>query len=191
MAYLVKLINTDHVAPSAADTNDNGDFSRDKFIQGKLALFESGTYNLKNVADGAQFDWGIAPMPAGPAGRVSVVNSVIAAGNAKTKHMDATVKVLKWLGSTEGASYVGKTGAALPAVTAAQQSYYDYWKKEDVDTAQFGDASGNATIEPPFGPKFLDANNAYNPIFKEIFAGRTPVDSGLKKAEDAANAASK
>ncbi|GAA4359934.1 ABC transporter substrate-binding protein [Angustibacter luteus] len=191
MAYLVKLINADHVAPSAADTNDNGDFSRDKFIQGKLALFESGTYNLKNVADGAQFDWGIAPMPAGPAGRVSVVNSVIAAGNAKTKHEDATVKVLKWLGSTEGASYVGKSGAALPAVTAAQQSYYDYWKKEDVDTAQFGEASGSATIEPPFGPKFLDANNAYNPIFKEIFAGRTPVDSGLKKAQDAANAASK
>ncbi|GAB3592803.1 sugar ABC transporter substrate-binding protein [Angustibacter peucedani] len=191
LGYLVKLINTDHVAPSAADTNDNGDFSRDKFLQGKLALFESGTYNLKNVADGADFDWGIAPMPAGPAGRVSVVNSVVAAGSAKSKHPQQTLEVLKWLGSKEGASFVGESGSALPAVTAAQQSYYDFWKKEQVDTAQFGEASGTDTIEAPFGPKFLDANNAYNPVFKEVFAGRTPVATGLKKAEDAANAAIK
>jgi len=189
--YLVDLINKDHVGPSAADTNDNGDFSRDKFLQGKLALFESGTYNLKNIVDGAKFDWGIAPMLKGPAGRVSVVNSVIAAGNAKSPHQGATIKVLKWLGSTAGASFVGQTGAALPAVTAAQQSYYDFWKAKQVDTTQFGQASGTATIEAPFGAKFLDANNAYNPIFKEIFAGRLPVTTGLQKAQDAANTASK
>jgi len=191
ISYVVDLINKEHVAPSAADTNDNGDFSRDKFLQGKMALFQSGTYNLKNVADGAKFDWAIAPMLKGPAGRVSVVNSVIAAGNAKTQHKDATVKVLKWLGSKEGASFVGQTGAALPAVTAAQQSYYDYWKGKKVDTTPFGESSGTTTIEAPFGAKFLDANNAYNPIFKEIFAGRLPVATGLQKAQDAANNASK
>lgn len=189
--YLVDLINKEHVAPSAADTNDNGDFSRDKFLQGKMAMFQSGTYNLKNVADGAKFDWGIAPMVQGPAGRVSVVNSIIAAGNAKTKNKDATVKVLKWLGSKEGASFVGQSGSALPAVTEAQQTFYDFWKKEQVDTTQFGEASGTDTIEPPFGPKFGDANNAYNPIFKEVFAGRTPVPAGLQKAQAAANAAIK
>ena len=191
VAYLVGLINKHHVAPSAADTNDNGDFGRDKFLQGKLALFQSGTYNLKNVADGAKFDWGIAPMLKGPAGRVSVVNSIIAAGNAKTQHKDATIKVLKWLGSKEGASFIGQTGAALPAVTAAQQSYYDFWKAKQVDTTQFGEASGTAIIEAPFGAKFLDANNAYNPIFKEIFAGRLAVNTGLQKAQAAANSASK
>ena len=189
--YLVDLINQSGVAPSAADTNDNGDFSRDKFLQGKMALFQSGTYNLKNVADGATFDWAIAPMLQGPAGRVSVVNSIIAAGNAETQNKAATVKVLKWLGSTEGASFVGRSGTALPAVTDAQQSYYDFWEKEKVDTTQFGEASGTDIIEPPFGPKFLDANNAYNPIFKEIFAGRTPVPAGLQKAQDAANNAIK
>lgn len=189
--YMVKLVNVDKVAPSAADTNDNGDFSRDKFLQGKLALFESGTYNLKNVADGARFPWGIAPMPEGPAGRVSVVNSIVAAGYAKSPRRDAALKVLRWLGSKEGAAFVGESGSALPAVTAAQQSYYDYWKKENVDTAQFGQASGTATIPAPFGPKFLDANNAFDPVFKEIFAGRTPVASELRKAQDAANAAIK
>jgi multiple sugar transport system substrate-binding protein len=189
--YLVDLINKHHVAPAASDTNDNGDFSRDKFIQGKMGLFESGTYNLKNIADGARFDWGIAPIPSGPAGRVSVVNSVVAAANAKTANKDATVKVLEWLGSKEGASYVGQSGAALPAVTEAQDAYYDFWKNEDVDLAQFGEASGTKTIPAPFGAKFGDANNAYVPIFKDIFAGRIPVESGLQKAQKAANDAIK
>jgi multiple sugar transport system substrate-binding protein len=189
--YITDLINKYHVAPSAADTNDNGDFSRDKFLQGKMALFQSGTYNLKNVSDGAKFDWAVAPLPEGPAGRVSVVNSVIAAGNAKTPRKEATLKVLKWLGSTEGASFVGSSGAALPAVTGAQKAYFDFWRKQGVDTSAFGEAGGTDTIAPPFGPKFGDAANAFAPTFKEIFAGREPVGSGLEKAQDAANKALK
>lgn len=57
--YLVDLINKYHVAPPAQDTNPNGDFARDAFLQGKIAVFQSGTYNLTNVAEGAEFDWGL------------------------------------------------------------------------------------------------------------------------------------
>ncbi|MGH8967671.1 MAG: extracellular solute-binding protein, partial [Actinomycetes bacterium] len=188
-SYLVKLINTDHVAPSAADTNDNPDFSRDQFLQGKMALFQSGTYNLKNVGDGATFEWGIAPLLAGPAGRVSVANGVIAAGNADSPRRDAILKVLRWLGSPEGASYVGAEGAGLPAVTAAQQEYYDYWEGQGVDTRFFGDAGGTATVPAPSGPKFEAASTAFNPILNEVFAGRTPVAEGMQQAQDAGNAA--
>lgn len=189
--YLVGLINTARVAPSAADTNSNGDFSRDQFLQGKMALFQSGTFNLKNVAEGATFEWGIAPMLAGPTGRVSVVNSVIAAGNAATPRRAATLEVLKWLASPEGAGFVGAEGAALPAVTSAQTAYYDYWKAKGVDTQYFGQAGGTATIAAPSGPKYGAADAVMEPIFNEIFAGRTPVGPGLQQAQDAANAAVK
>ncbi|WP_232662225.1 ABC transporter substrate-binding protein [Pseudonocardia sp. TRM90224] len=187
--YMVDLINTHHVAPSAADTNDNPDFSRDQFLQGKMALFQSGTYNLKNVADGATFEWGIAPMLAGPAGRVSVVNSVIAAGNADSPRRDAVLKVLRWLGSEQGASAVGAEGSALPAVTAAQKGYFDYWAGMGVDTRFFGADGGSASIPAPSGPKFGAGATAYEPIFKEMFAGRTPVAEALQKAQEAGNAA--
>src|SRR5699024_11475348 len=61
--YLSDLINVDHVAPSAADTNENGDFTRDLFTQGKLGLFQSGPYNLAAIAEGVDdsFEWAIAP----------------------------------------------------------------------------------------------------------------------------------
>ena len=115
-SYLVRLINDDHVAPPASDTNDNGDFSRNQFLAGKMALFQSGTYNLAAVADQASFRWGVAMLPAGPKGRVSVTNGIAAAGNSASPHPDAVRQVLAWMGSNEGNQYVGRHGSAIPAV---------------------------------------------------------------------------
>ncbi|WP_181781294.1 ABC transporter substrate-binding protein [Pseudonocardia pini] len=187
--YLVDLINTHHVAPPADDTNGNSDFARDAFLAGRLAIFQSGTYNLRNVADGASFEWGIAPMVAGPAGRVSVVNSVVAAGNAATPHPEAVARVLDWIGSEPGADPVGGRGAALPAVTGSQQKFFDYWRERGVETGYFGTLGGSATIDPPMGPRFGTGSRAFDPVLAEVFAGRTPVVPGLQQAQDAANAA--
>lgn len=189
--YIVDLINKHKVSPAASNTNDNGDFCRDQFLQGKIALFESGIYNLKNVSDGAKFEWGIAPIPAGPKGRVSVVNNVVVCGNAATKNKDATLALLKWMGSAEGASFIGKSGAALPAVKGAQQSYADFWKAEDVDPSQFAKQGQETSIAAPLGSNYGAAFTAWKPIFDEMFLGRTPVAEALKKAQDAANKAMK
>lgn len=186
--YIVDLINTHKVAPAASNTNANGDFARDQFLQGKIAIFQSGVYNLKNVADGAKFAWGIAPLPAGPAGPVSVVNTIVIAGNAKSKNPDAAKKVLRWLGS-DGAAYIGKAGAALPAVTAQQQSFTDFWKAKSVDPTQFAKQGELKTLPAPSGANYGAAFSAWKPIFDEIFLGRTPVAEGLAKAQDAANKA--
>jgi multiple sugar transport system substrate-binding protein len=116
LQYVVDLINRDHVAPPASDTNDNGDFSRNQFLAGRMAVLQSGTYNLAQIAEQAKFRWGVAMLPAGPAGRVSVTNGIVAAGNAATRHPGAVRAVLGWLGSAEGNAYVGRRGAAIPAV---------------------------------------------------------------------------
>lgn len=187
--YVVDLIDTAKVSPSAADTNDNGDFSRDQFTQGSLALFQSGTYNLKNVADGADFTWAIAPALTGPAGRVLVTNGIVAVGNAKSEHEEAVLKVLAWLASADGAAPIGAEGAAFPAVTAAQQGYLDYWKEQGVDVQPFLDAASGPTIEAPHGAKAQTGMLAAEPILQEVFAGRLAVPDGLRQAQDAANAA--
>ena len=189
--YIIDLINKYHVSPGAANSNDNGDFMRDQFIQGKIAMFQSGTYNLANVAQGASFPWAVAPMPAGQAGAVSVVNNIIAAGNAKTGNKDATNKVLQWLGSAEGAKFIGAEGAADPAVLGAQDAYSNYWNAKGVDVSQFAKAAQGKTIQAPVGTNYGAAVNAWKPIFNEMFLGRTPVAEGLKQAQDAANKAVK
>jgi multiple sugar transport system substrate-binding protein len=187
--YLVGLINDDHVAPPASDTNDNGDFSRNQFLAGRMALFQSGTYNLEPVARDARFRWGVAMMPAGPVGRVSVTNGIAAAGNSATKHPDAVRQVLAWMGSGEGNAYLGRRGAAIPAVLSAQRVYFDYWAAEGIDVKPFFSVLDGPRIPAPGGAGFAAGNTALQSHFDEMFLGRGDVAATLKRAQAAANAA--
>jgi multiple sugar transport system substrate-binding protein len=187
--YLVGLINTDHVAPPAADTNDNGDFSRNQFLAGRMALFQSGTYNLSAIAEAAPFRWGVTMLPTGPTGRVSVTNGIAAAGNAASPHPDAVRKVLAWMGSTRGDGFLGAGGAAIPAVIAAQPAYFDHWAARGVDVNPFFKVLDGTRIAAPAGPGFPAGYQALRPYFDEMFLGRRDVPASLADAQVAANAA--
>jgi len=189
LSYVVNLINTDHVAPPAADTNDNGDFSRNQFLAGRMAVFQSGTYNLAQIAEQAPFLWGVTMLPAGPAGRVSVTNGIVAAGNAASRHPEAVRAVLDWLGSSSGNEYVGRRGAAIPAVRPAQRVYFDYWAAKGVDVRPFFAVLEGPRIPAPGGAGFAAGYQAIKPYFDEMFLGRRPVAETLVVAQHAANTA--
>ena len=187
--YLVRLINVDRVSPPASDTNDNGDFSRNMFLQGRMALFQSGTYNLAAVADQAPFRWGVAMLPAGPKGRVSVTNGIAAAGNSASRHPEAVRQVLAWMASRRGNEYLGAHGAAIPAVLAAQPVYHDYWASRGVDVSPFFKVLNGPRIPAPGGAGFGAGFDAIKPYFDEMFLGRGGVADSLAAAQRAANAA--
>ena len=187
--YIVGLINTDRVAPPASDTNDNGDFSRNQFLSGRMATFQSGTYNLAQIADQATFRWGVAMLPTGPRGRVSVTNGIAAAGNPASHHPEAVREVLAWLGSREGNEYLGRRGSAIPAVLPAQQVYFDYWSAKGVDVTPFFRVLDGPRIAAPGGAGFATGYQAIKPYFDEMFLGRMPVDEALAAAQRAATIA--
>jgi multiple sugar transport system substrate-binding protein len=183
------LINTDHVAPPASDTNDNGDFSRNQFLQGRMALFQSGTYNLAAVANQAPFRWGVAMLPSGPKGRVSVTNGIAAAGNSATRHPDAVRQVLAWMGSRQGNEFLGAKGSAIPAVLAAQPVYGKFWSSRGVDVSPFFRVLRGPRIPAPGGAGFAAGFDALKPYFDEMFLGRSDVSPSLAEAQKAANSA--
>ncbi|MGO3886160.1 MAG: extracellular solute-binding protein [Mycetocola sp.] len=188
--YLVSAVNDAHVAPPASETNKDGDFSRDAFIDGKLALFQSGVYNLKTIADDADFTWGVAPMASGPQGRVSVTNGIVAAGNAQSEKQDQIKRVLSWMGSEEGNAFLGATGSAVPAVTAAESTFTSYWSSEDVDVKPFFDSvTGKTPIPAPSSVNYQDGAAVFTPIFDEMFSGEREVGEALTQAQDLANVA--
>ncbi|MCI5826168.1 MAG: extracellular solute-binding protein [Arcanobacterium sp.] len=195
--YLVHLVNGEHLAPPAAVTNTNGDFSRDLFLQGKLALFQSGPYNLKTIAEGAAHKWGIAPIVAGPRGRVSVVHGVAAVGNADSKYPEAVKRVLTWLGSVRGQEQLGAQGVAFPAAVEAQHTFVDYWAAKGVDVQVFIDAArgsyadgaSGSTAPAPRGRMVNAGAAAAETVLKDILLGITPVKAGLQQAQAAGNTA--
>lgn len=189
LSYLIGLINNNHVAPPASDTNDNGDFSRNQFVAGRMALFQSGTYSLAAVARDARFRWGVALLPAGPQGRVSVSNGIAVVGNSASKHPDAVRQVLRWLGGSEGNAYLGAHGAAIPAVLSAQPSYVDYWAAQHIDVTPFFVVLAGPRIAAPSGAGFAAGEQAVKPYFDEMFLGRGDVANTLRQAQAVANAA--
>ena len=189
LGYVVDLINTDHVAPPASDTNDNGDFSRNQFLAGRMAVFQSGTYNLAQIAEQARFRWGVTMLPTGPAGRVSVTNGIVAAGNSASRHPEAVRTVLDWLGSTVGNQFLGLRGAAIPAVRPAQSAYFDYWATKNVDASPFFRVLDGPRIAAPGGAGFAAGYQAIKPFFDEMFLGRRPIAEALATAQRAANTA--
>ncbi|GAA4429230.1 sugar ABC transporter substrate-binding protein [Georgenia halophila] len=187
--YLVDLINTHHVAPSAADTNTNPNVTRDLFLQGRLGLFQSGPYNLRRIADSAEFEWGLAPLVEGPEGRISVVHGVAAVGNANSDNVEATTEVLRWLGSADGQSALASQGVAFPAAVAAQETFVDYWAERGVDVQVFIDAAQEPTAPAPVGPDVNAGLNAVAPILQDMFLGDIPVARALQQAQEAGNEA--
>jgi multiple sugar transport system substrate-binding protein len=186
--YLVRLI-ADRLTPSPADTNTNPDFAKNAFLQGKLALLQSGTFNLAQVAERARFGWGVALLPEGPAGRVSTNNAIGVAGNAATRHPDAVRRVLAWLGSGAGNRYLADGGAVIPAVVSEQRHYRDYWAAKGVDVSPFFDVLRGPRISSGGGPGFPAALRAVEPILAEMYLGRIPVPEALSRARTAAEAA--
>lgn len=185
--YLVDLINVHHVAPPAEASNDNGDYTRDEFLKGNIAVFESGTYNLANVHDGAEFAWSLTEIAAGPAGKVTTAPGVVAVGNNNSKNPEAVKALLEWLGSTEGNAFVGATGSAVPAVTEARDAYDTYWSAQQVDTKPFFTVlEGNTQLPPVTGTNFGAQLEAFTPALKDMFLGKTDVATALQNAQDAA-----
>ncbi|MGY5766420.1 extracellular solute-binding protein [Brachybacterium sp. DNPG3] len=188
--YLSDLINVDHVAPSAADTNENGDFTRDLFTQGKLALFQSGPYNLKNIFEGVDgaFEWTITAPVAGPAGAKSLVHGVVAVGNAKAAddRQVAIAELLTWLGSAEGQAPIAQKGVSFPGHVDAQADFVAYWEEQGVDVSPFITAAENTALAD-VGAQANAGLVAALPYFQEVLIGRTTAAEGIPEAQQAGN----
>lgn len=189
IGYLVDLINEQKVAPPAADTvaPAGSDAVRDLFLKGRLTLFQTGAYSLPSVEEFADFSWAIAPMPSGPAGRISPTNGIIAAASSATSVPGAQAELLHWLGSTEGAWPIGESGSTLPAVVSAQEPYQEVWARRGVDVAPLFDVLENGWIQPPQGQNYAAASDAMHPLLDEVFLGVQSVKDGVDHAQRSAN----
>ena len=165
--YLVRLINDDHVAPPASDTNDNGDFSRNQFLAGRMALFQSGTYNLEAVAGQAPSTgvWRCCPpaLRAGSASPTALPQRVIRLPHTRTRCARC------WPGwAAPRATLPGPRGCAIPAVLAAQPVYFDYWPSKGVDVRPFFAVLDGPRIAAPGGAGFAAGNQALKLFRRDV-----------------------
>ena len=191
ITYAASLILDYQVAPPADDTNppSGNDHAKDLFLSGRLALFQSGPYHLAPIQQLASFPWRLVNIPRGPEGAISPTNAIIMATNARTERASDVALVVEWLTSVNHHTLIGESGAAMPALLDAQESYLRYWAEQGVDVSPMMDVLENGTIQTPRGPNYPAAQQAYQPILNAVFSGRADPLEAISDAVAQANAA--
>ena len=108
--YLQDLIWKDKVMPDASITDALGD----AFEQGQAAMEANGSW-LVATHLAAGLDFGIAPLPKGPAGRATSINPTGAVVYKGTKNPDAAWAFVKYLASAAAQTQLMALKASLPA----------------------------------------------------------------------------
>lgn len=155
------------------------------FIAGLAAMSYDGNTVVPQVVETVKFNWNIAPLPKGPAGRATWVSTDGLAIYRRTKHPEAAVKFLKAL---YGRHYqedvsIKKMGNLSCLVSLADKFQESPGGKAGIDLSGFIDAMKEGYARP--APLFVDQGEVkqmYDSVFEAIFlTGSTPLEQGIRE----------
>lgn len=189
--YLADLA-AEHLAPAGAETVADQGLCQSLFLEGKLGLLQTGTYDLHALAEGVAgaFSWTVHPPVAGPEGVHPLVHAVAAVGvDPDDDAREAAIgKLLTWLGSVEGQRPLAENRLGVPAHRELLTVWQDTWKAEGVDVSAVGEVPEGIAL-PETGSRSAAGTGAALPIIAEVFRGETTADEALPRAQEAARSA--
>jgi multiple sugar transport system substrate-binding protein len=158
--------------------------TRDAFIEGKVATVEDGSWALKDILAKAPFRVGVAPLPAGPAGRVTLATTDGFGIYAGTEHPEESWRLLKFLISDDYVLAMARTNFLQPAKASLVEDWVDIIRREfpdaaaDVDIAAFADGQLNGySVTAEVFPNMADATTlAYAAWDSILTLGQGSVD---------------
>jgi multiple sugar transport system substrate-binding protein len=105
------------------DWQPNG--GRDGFLQGRIAMFEEGMYQLQQVAMGMQVEWDIQHVPKGPARRTALGDTDAWSMWRQSRAKDAAWALLSFITSRPWYEKQAEIELLIPS----RKSALDYWVK--------------------------------------------------------------
>lgn len=110
-----------NVQPAWSELSQDGKGDQ-MFAAGQLGMIERATSDIEFYRENVKnFDWGIAPVPAGPAGQITQGNQLVFAIPKAAAHKDAAWKLLQYLITAKGADQFAKAGAFVPGLKSSAQ----------------------------------------------------------------------
>ncbi len=171
LQWLYDRMQSDKIMATALDVGNVG--TQAAFINGQVAMVEDGSWALKNILSNANFRIGIAPFPAGPAGRVTLATTDAYGIWADTAHPTEAWELMKFLLSEE---YV-LAQAEAQFLQPARASLVPAWA--DIIRAQHPEATEGVTIEA-----FADGHEQGYSVVVETFANQGEVRPLLRESLD-------
>lgn len=152
----------------------------DGFLSGVAAMGVSGHWSVPEYSTVA-FKWDIAPMPSGPAGRATGVNSAGFVIAKDSKNPDAAWEFVKYAFSDAGQTELAKMGLAIPVreSVATSPAYLDQATK--INHALFVEALDYARMKPVF-KGYEEWSGAVGDALITIWGGEASVEDALAEA---------
>jgi multiple sugar transport system substrate-binding protein len=126
-----------------------GEYGGDPFLAGAAAMTTIGHWVVPGYAE-AGFKWDVAPMPAGPAGKATSVNSAGFVVGKASKNPDAAFEFLKFVLSEPAQKRLAELGFALPVLQSVAQSDSFLKQPTAIDQKVFIDSLEFAHMKPVF-----------------------------------------
>ncbi len=126
-----------------------GEYGGDLFQSGAAAMTTIGHWAVPGyVQSGIKF--GIAPMPKGPSGQATSVNSAGFVLSSKSAHPDAAWEFVKFALSKAGQERLAQLGFAIPVLKSVAESDAYLKQPGELDQKVFLDALSYAHMKPVF-----------------------------------------
>ncbi len=173
----------DKVMAKATDVRNVG--TRAAFSRGRLAMVEDGSWALKGILDDSDFRIGVAPIPAGPAGRVTLSTTDGFGIYSRTRHPRESWELVKFLVSREYGLAMAEANLLQPARLSlvaewkrlVKQQYPEKAKGVDLDVFAAPHREGYSVVQEVFPGNMDEATRLLDDAFTQIFTiGQAKVD---------------
>ena len=152
----------------------------DGFLSGVAAMGVSGHWSVPEYS-AVTFKWDIAPMPLGPAGRATSVNSAGFVIARDSKNPDAAWEFVKYAFSDAGQSELAKVGLAIPVRKSVAESDAYLGQATRIDHSIYVKALDYAHMKPVF-KGYEEWSGAVGDALHMIWTGEASVADGLAEA---------
>ena len=156
--------------------------------RGALAL--GGSWMTRWYVANCGFEIGIAPLPVGPKGRKTMMNSLADSICATTRHPEEAWRWVKFLGSREGQLIVAERGTVFPAIREAAERAAAVMNARGVDVSAFlrQATAPNGTFGYPIVEHGSDLVFLTRAAMDRIFLGDANIATVLKELNREVNA---
>ena len=152
----------------------------DGFLAGVSAMGVSGHWSIPEYSTVA-FKWDVAPMPKGPAGRATSVNSAGFVIAKESKNPEAAWEFVKYAFSDAGQTELARIGLAIPVRKSVAESDAYLGQAVKIDHSIYVKALDYAHMKPVF-KGYEEWSGAVGDALITIWSGEASVADALAEA---------
>lgn len=167
------------------DSNTAGEYGGDPFLAGVAAMTTIGHWAVPGYAE-VNFKWDVAPMPKGPTGQATSVNSAGFVVGKSSKNPDAAFEFLKYVLSEPAQKRLAELGFACPVLKSVAESDSFLKQSTQIDQKVFLDSLVFAHMKPVF-KGYDEWSSAIGDGMAGIWTGEAELEPTLDEAVKAAD----